>query len=323
MPRLRNWPSCPGYTGTGKNAEVEGNLMSTSRHDAIKILLAAAFVILCWAYSPIGIRIGLHAYGPGHLALLRFLIASAFMASVAACMRISLPALTDLPLMLALGFFAVTVHHISLNYGQKGVSAGAASVLAQSTPIFSTLVARFFLKECVTAWRWCCVFVGMVGAWVVIAGDHAVSGVHFDARGLLILLAALSWSLYFALQKHHSRRYDTLSMVCYTIWGGTALLCVYLPGLVSEVAQAPLRVNVAVVLLGVFPSALAYLAWAYVLTHVEVSRASMGLYLVPPTAMLMATLILGEHTSLLVVAGGAIILGSVLALNLEPKLTLP
>ena len=31
----------------------------------LKISMATVFVILCWAYSPIGIRIGLQGYEPG------------------------------------------------------------------------------------------------------------------------------------------------------------------------------------------------------------------------------------------------------------------
>jgi len=107
---------------------------------------------------------------------------------------------------------------------------------------------------------------------------------------LLILFAALSWSIYFALQKHYSGHYSGLTTVCYMVWAGTLLLCVYAPGLAHEVAVAPLRVNVAVLLLGIFPSALAYLAWAYVLSHSLVSRSSIALYLIPPVAMLMAAL---------------------------------
>ena len=50
-----------------------------------------AFVVACWGYSPTGIHIGLQAYDPGHLALLRFLMASVFMAVVAAFMGYRLP----------------------------------------------------------------------------------------------------------------------------------------------------------------------------------------------------------------------------------------
>lgn len=283
----------------------------------VKVALATLFVILCWAYSPIGIHIGLQAYEPGHLALLRFLIASAFMAGVASVLRISLPRLKDLPLLAVLGFFAVSLHHIALNYGQRGVSAGAASVLAQSTPLFSTLLAHFVLKDRVNGWQWICVSAGLIGAAVVVTGDQGVG--EMDANGLLILLAALSWSLYFALQKHHAHRYDGLTMVCYTVWSGTVLLLVYAPGLWREAQHAALSVNLAVLLLGIFPSALAYLAWAYVLARSNVSRACIALYLIPPTAMLMAAMVLAERPTSRVLVGTVIVLISVLGLNVKPS----
>jgi drug/metabolite transporter (DMT)-like permease len=44
----------------------------------------------------------------------------------------------------------------------------------------------------------------------------------------------------------------------------------------------------------------------------------MALYLIPPTAMLMASLVLAERPSMMVVVGAVIVLMSVLALRLEP-----
>ena len=292
-------------------------LLTPSPGSPVKIFLAMAFVVGCWGYSPTGIHIGLQAYEPGHLALLRFLLASAFMAVVAVFRGINLPKTRDLPLLFALGFFAVSLHHVALNFGQQSVSAGASSVLAQSTPLFSTLLARFVFKDRVSAWRWGCVFLGLIGVVIVVAGDHGLGSI--DAHGLLILLAAVSWSFYFALQKHYSRRYDGLTLVCYTVWFGTLLLLVYLPGLVTQVITAPVEVQLAVIGLGIFPSALAYLAWAYVLTHVDLSRATMTLYLIPPTAMAIASFALGERPTLMIVGGALVVVVSVLALNLERR----
>ncbi|WP_415757217.1 DMT family transporter [Pseudomonas sp. LT1P18] len=291
--------------------------LTPSPGSPVKLTLAMAFVVGCWGYSPTGIHIGLQAYDPGHLALLRFLLASAFMAVVAVFRGISLPKIHDLPLLFALGFFAVSLHHVALNFGQQSVSAGASSVLAQSTPLFSTLLARFVFKDRVSVWRWGCVFLGLIGVVIVVAGDHGLGSI--DTHGLLILLAAVSWSVYFALHKHHSRRYDGLTLVCYTVWFGTLLLLVYLPGLVSQVITAPVEVQLAVIGLGIFPSALAYLAWAYVLTHVDLSRATMTLYLIPPTAMAIASFALGERPTLMIVGGALVVLVSVLALNLERR----
>lgn len=274
-----------------------------------------AFVVGCWAYSPTGIHIGLQAYEPGHLALLRFLLASVFMAVIAAFKGIRLPSLADVPLLFALGFFAVSLHHVSLNIGQQSVSAGASSVLAQSSPLFSTLLARFVFKDQVSVWRWGCVLLGFVGVVIVVSGDKGLGDI--DAHGLLILLAAVSWSLYFALQKHHARRYDGFSLTCYAVWSGTLLLLIYLPGLGDAVMKAPLRVQWAVLALGVFPSALAYLAWGFVLKHVDLSRATMTLYLIPPTAMAIASVGLGERPTVMVLVGSVVVLIGVLALNLE------
>jgi drug/metabolite transporter (DMT)-like permease len=96
-------------------------------------------------------------------------------------------------------------------------------------------------------------------------------------------------------------------------------LLVYLPGLAEQVAKAPLDVQIAVMGLGIFPSALAYLAWAFVLAHVDLSRAAMTLYLVPPTAMAIASVALGERPALMVIVGAVVVLISVLALNLERR----
>ena len=284
---------------------------------SLKMLLAMAFVVGCWAYSPTGIHIGLQAYDPGHLALLRFLLASVFMAVIAAFKGLLLPRVRDVPLLFALGFFAVSLHHVALNIGQQSVSAGASSVLAQSSPLFSTLLARFVFKDQISVWRWGCVLLGLVGVAIVVSGDRGVR--EIDVHGLLILLAAVSWSIYFALQKHHARRYDGLSLTCYAVWSGTLLLLIYLPGLSDAVMKAPLRVQWAVLALGVFPSALAYLAWGFVLRHVDLSRATMTLYLIPPTAMGIASVGLGERPTLLMLAGSAVVLVSVLALNLERR----
>ncbi len=283
----------------------------------VKLTLVIASVILCWAFSPTGVHMGLHSYNPGQLALLRFLIASVFMGGVALVMGIGRPCLRDTPWLLVLGFFGVFLHHMSLNAGQQWITAAASSVLAQSAPLFSVLIASFCLKERVSAWRWSCVLVGLLGGLVVMWGDQGVGDI--DPHGLLILLAAFSWSVYFAVQKHYAHRYSPLTMACYMVWSGTLMLGVNLPGLPAAVAQAPLADNLAVLALGIFPSALAYLAWGYVLKHVEVSRATVAMYLIPPVAMVIAATLLGEHIALQVVLGGVIVLASVAAISLERR----
>jgi len=86
----------------------------------LKLTLVIASVILCWAYSPIGVHMGLRSYSPGQLALLRFLIASVFMGGVALVLDIGRPRLRDVPWLLVLGFSGCSCITLASTMGSNG-----------------------------------------------------------------------------------------------------------------------------------------------------------------------------------------------------------
>jgi drug/metabolite transporter (DMT)-like permease len=55
----------------------------------------------------------------------------------------------------------------------------------------------------------------------------------------------------------------------------------------------------------------------------DVSRASMSLYLTPPMAIAIASVLLGEMPSAMVIVGSLVVLSSVLALNLRRDRVIP
>ncbi|HEX32744.1 MAG TPA: hypothetical protein ENF88_03510 [Candidatus Acetothermia bacterium] len=64
-----------------------------------RTLAALAVALVLWASAFAAIRAALVSYGPGELALLRFLTASIVLGIYAAISRISLPKLHDLPII--------------------------------------------------------------------------------------------------------------------------------------------------------------------------------------------------------------------------------
>jgi drug/metabolite transporter (DMT)-like permease len=69
--------------------------------------------------------------------------------------------------------------------------------------------------------------------------------------------------------------------------------------------------------MGIFPGALGYVCWAYVLSRLPASRAGTFLYLVPAMALFIAWLWLGERPELIALAGGVLIVVGVIVVNIQ------
>ena len=281
--------------------------------------LAIAGLLLLWASAFAGIRAGMRltpaglpgadGYGPGELALLRFGTASLVLALYALARRMPLPAWRDLSHIALAGILGISLYHLALNFGELTVQSGAASMLISAGPVFTAILSAVVLRERLTATGWLGILVAFGG--VVLIALSGGKGLHFTPGALLILLSAASAAVFSILSKQALRRHEALAFTCYSIWAGTVPLLFFLPGLVHQIPTAAPAATLAVVYLGIFPAAIAYLLWNLALARMSASVLSSFLYLSPVIASGIAWVWLGEVPTFLTVLGGTIAIAGV------------
>lgn len=267
-----------------------------------------------WASAFVGIRAGLQGYSPGVLALLRFTIASLCILFV----YLRLPPREKIKRRDAVGLLllgAVTLggYQVALNYGEQTVSSCIASFVISQSPIITTFIAIFFLRERLNGLGVLGMTISFLGVALILLGKNGQF--NLDQGFFYVCLAALANSIYSVLQKPFLKKYHVIDVTAYLIWGSILPMLVFLPNLSHELVQASWTATFSAIYLGIFPGVIAYLGWSYVLAKMPASRAANFMYFMPVVATLLGWVWLGEMPPLLSLFGGIVALLGVWLVN--------
>jgi drug/metabolite transporter (DMT)-like permease len=267
---------------------------------------------------------------PLFFTFLRFIPASVFFIAVMAWRGVLGSAAMALGKNLWIYFFLALTGIVGegalVFWSLKYTTAARSSLFANMSPIFTVLLAIFALGEKCGPRKTLGVIIGFAGAAAAIFG-RGQSDMYISAAGvfgdLLALASGVCWAAYTVWGTGVATRHGGLVSSGLTIIAGTVLL-----GVLVLVTGRPMvwvfswKLWLAVIYLGVFGNAVAYLCWYAALKYLRAGELGAFGYVSAALSALLSFLFLKESFSVwFFIALGAVILGVYLIIESDPAET--
>lgn len=270
------------------------------------VFLCVFISVLSWASAYPVVRLALRDLPPLPLAALRYGLAALVAVLWLAYRRPVLPSWHDVPRLIGCGVLGITLYNIFFNLGETTLSSGATSLVIASGPIMAALLAVCFTRETLSRWGWIGSLLSFTGVAVIASGQKG--GLAFGSGAVLALVAAFCSASYTVLQRPLVQRYGGLTVTAYVLIIGAFFLLPWLREGLIRLHDAPTRAWWCVFELGLFPAAIGYGVWSYVIGALGAARGAMMLYLLPPVTFVLAFILEGVWPDLFTLLGGAVVL---------------
>ena len=210
-----------------------------------------------WGASFLFMRIAAPAFGPIAVADLRTAIAALVLLSLLAWRGGAAELAPNALRFLALGAFNSALPFTLFAYAALSITAGLASVLNATVPLFAALVAWLWLRDKLTLMQWVGLAIGFSGvSW--LSADSASFKPGGDGRAIAAgLVASLSYGISGNLAKRYFAHVRPLTVATGSQIAAAALLLpftfFYFPAVMPSVLDWG-----ALISLGVFCTGIAY-----------------------------------------------------------------
>jgi drug/metabolite transporter (DMT)-like permease len=301
------------------------------------VALLIGLIVVIWAINFITAKIGLRTFPPLTMASFRVCAAGLVMIpfylgvrrlrlaafaeaaqdSASAGGRGRRFAWRDAWRFLYLGFFGVSVNQFCFTLGLHYTSVSHSAIIVGMGPIYVLILAVMLRLERATWHKAVGMAISFAGI-AVLASEHGISAHSPSLLGDAITLAgSVGFATYVVLGKRVAGEYDALTMTAYNHFAGALILLplgirqAWLLGAAGNWRAVPWEAWAAILYMGLFGSAVAYLLYYWLLRYLEASQLSAFTYLLPVLATILGILTLGEKGSWMQLVGGGLALGGV------------
>lgn len=254
---------------------------------------------LLWGGSFFFVEIALEGFEPLTVVMLRVGLAALVLWSVVRFMGLKVPTTPAVWLaFLGMGILNNVIPFTLIVFGQKEITAGLASILNATTPLFMVLVASVLLAdERAGRAQFIGVLIGFLGV-VVMVGPSALAGID---KALVAELAVLGAALTYAFAGAFGRRFKRLGVDPVVTAAGQVTASAALMVPLAFAFEAPLAggwpsLSVAMSVLGlaVLSTALAYVLYFKILASAGATNLLLVTFLIPVTAIGLGIVFLDE-----------------------------
>jgi drug/metabolite transporter (DMT)-like permease len=277
-----------------------------------------------WGGTFVAGRMLAQQMGPYSAAFLRFAVASVCLCIFVLKTHNKIPPLNKqqiLPAVL-LGLTGVFSYNVCFFSGLKTVTAGRASLIIATNPVFIALLASVIFRERLSALRLVGIALSVTGAATVIGHGHPQ--LVFEGglgRGELYILGSVaSWVAYSLIGKAALRDLSPLVAVTYSCMiGALALLPpAVVEGLLGGLQHYSLSAWLSILYLGLIGTVMGFIWYYEGIKAIGPARAGVFINIVPLSSVLLAFFLLHEPVDVSLFAGGLLIVTGVYLTNLNP-----
>jgi drug/metabolite transporter (DMT)-like permease len=229
------------------------------------------------------------------------------------------PSASDWLRFIVAGVAGQVLAQLGMTWGVSISLASNGAILSLLIPVISAVLASIMLAERISPLRLVSLFIGLAGVVLMSAGDIRQASfiqTRFLIGNLLIFGGCVGSSFYNVYCKGLMRRYEEIEILIYSYitasLSSIPLLIWAEPVQWSSFAHFGLSGWIAFAYLALFMYGASMLLFFAALAHLDVTTASVSLYLVPVFGVALAISLLGERLSLLEVAGAVIVLAATL-----------
>lgn len=288
-----------------------------STPNLFRLLLLGAI----WGTSFMLMRIAVPTLGPLPTTFLRILLGGSALYLFARSRGIDFAWRNNARTYLIIGLFNTAIPFALFAWSALHIPSSYMATMNSLAPIFTGLFGFLLLAERLTPSRIMACVLGLGGVAVLVGVGPTDVTVNTVLGVLAGMLAATSYG--FAATYTRMKASQIPSMAAATgsqLTASLALLPLAIPAMPQAAASVTLEVALAVIVLGVVCTGLAYALFFHLIAAEGASKAITVTFLIPATASIWAWLFLGEPITAGTVAGIATVLcATALALGLAGK----